>query len=45
MAELRIQCQVHNGAHRSVEVQNATSMGYSALHVAEALGHEVGETR
>lgn len=43
MAQLKIACPCHLGSERHtqyVEVQNVTTMGYAALHEAEALGRE-----
>lgn len=40
MAVLRLYCAHHNRIEEDVEVQNATSMGYAAMHVAEAAGFD-----
>jgi len=40
MATLWIYCAQHQVIEDSVEVQDATTMGYAALHAAEAMGQD-----
>lgn len=45
MAVLKVVCDRHSRVEREVEVVDVTSMHYAAIHVAEALGYQVGEQR
>ena len=47
MAVIHVYCPHHRKTEHEIEVQNATAMGYAAMHVAEAMGldPEGGEWR
>ena len=40
MAALRVYCRYHRRVEEQVSLQNATTMRYAALHVAEACGFD-----
>ena len=45
MAVLFRYCTAHQRVENTVDVQNATTMGYAAMHVAEAAGFDPGKGR